>query len=192
MALTSTGTNQHECQTNQLQYEKGLSLLRSAPRLLEKSTPGNTQGPRWHRNCQHLPPWHSICPHLVSTNICNLLASQGRILTWRTGAAQIQKVISPCKQHCFYLRGWALQAACARISASSRGISPAEDPHGCSKCHCVPPGLVWAAWAPTIIENWQAELPTVFWVSQPHTLTARGLNWSFNTQFSYPDSKCFS
>lgn len=46
MALTSTGTQKRERQTNQLQYGKGLNLLSSAPGIPEKFTPENSQGLR--------------------------------------------------------------------------------------------------------------------------------------------------
>lgn len=93
LALKSTGTKKYECQTNHLQCQKWLILLSSAPGVPEKSTPESSQ-----RN----PPY--VCPQLLSTSICNWLCFLGCILPLRVGAAQTQKVIPPCMQHCCLLR----------------------------------------------------------------------------------------
>lgn len=152
-----------------------LSLLTSAPGEIH---PRNFTGVE---TTQEALPY--ICPQLVPTSIYSFPAFWGCILQLSAGAAHRNS-----KQHCWPLSRWAVQAVCARISASSTKIPP--QPPRSSKWHWV---LPICCKTPGLLLSQRTDRQSC-WLSSGclSSLTVRRLKQSFSAQISYPDSKSFS
>lgn len=149
--------------------------------LPEKSTPEISQGLRQHgKHC--LTSALSSSPPASTTSLLPEDAFYNWELELLIGS------ISTSRQCCWPLSRWAVQADCARISASSTKIPP--QPPRSSKWHWV---LPICCKTPGLLLSQRTDRQSC-WLSSGclSSLTVRRVKQSFSAQISYPDSKSFS